>query len=86
MSQRVLELVNDPALRARMGRAARQTVEAKFDLKMRVAQLVESYGVVSEPGPLERAASNQSAQIQHRATDARNSTAINPLLILEDKS
>jgi hypothetical protein len=86
MSQRVLELVNDAALRARVGQAARQTVEAKFDLKMRVAQLVESYGVVSEARPPERSASNQSSQIQNRATDARNTAAINPLLILEDKS
>jgi glycosyltransferase involved in cell wall biosynthesis len=73
MSKRVLELVSDRELRARMGQAAQQTVEAKFDLKTRVAQLVASYGI-------------RSSEIQDHATGARNSTAINPLLILEDKS
>jgi glycosyltransferase involved in cell wall biosynthesis len=86
MSHRVLKLVNDAALRARMGRAARQTVEAKFDLKMRVAQLVESYGIVSGARPLAATALNKPAQIQRQSGDARNLTAINPLLILEDKS
>jgi hypothetical protein len=31
MSKRVLELVSDRDLRARMGQAAQETVEAKFD-------------------------------------------------------
>ncbi len=85
MNRRVLELVNDADLRVRMGRAARQTVEAKFDLKTRVAQLIESYGVVSETR-LSASANLNQPQIQNRAADARNSAAINPLLILEDKS
>jgi glycosyltransferase involved in cell wall biosynthesis len=59
MSGRVLELVNDPALRARLGQAARQTVEAKFDLKTKVAELIESYGIaVSETRPLGRVSLN----------------------------
>ena len=45
MSERVLELLNDPELRERMGAAGRATVAAKFDLRKNVAQLVESYGI-----------------------------------------
>ena len=86
MSKRVLELVSDRDLRARMGQAAQQTVEAKFDLKTRVAQLVASYGIMPTTRPLASAAVNRSSEIQGHAADARNSTAINPLLILEDKS
>jgi glycosyltransferase involved in cell wall biosynthesis len=85
MSSRVLELVNDPAVRARMGQAARQTVEAKFDLKANVAQLIESYGIpVSETRPLGRV--SRSPEIHRQKTDPGNSTPINPLLVLEDKS
>jgi len=100
MSSRVLELVNDPALRARMGQAAQQTVKAKFDLKTNVAQLLESYGItVAEtrlrgPQPvspagvrrLGRVPHNNSSQIQRQITDPGNSSPINPLLILEDES
>jgi glycosyltransferase involved in cell wall biosynthesis len=87
MSSRVLELVNDPALRARMGQAARQTVEAKFDLKTNVAQLIESYGIaVSETRPLGRVSPDQPSQIQRPPTSVRNSTPINTLLVLEDES
>ena len=61
MSSRVLELVNDPAARARMGQAARQTVETRFDLQTKVAQLIESYGIaVSEARPLGRATLNDT--------------------------
>jgi len=49
MSDRVLELVNDASARARMGQAARQSVEAKFDLKTKVAQLIGAYGIAREP-------------------------------------
>jgi glycosyltransferase involved in cell wall biosynthesis len=86
MSKRVLQLVSDRDLRARMGQAAQETVEAKFDLKRRVAQLVASYGVRPTTRQLTSATVNGSPEIQGQATDARNSTAINPLLILEDKS
>jgi glycosyltransferase involved in cell wall biosynthesis len=87
MSHRVLELVSDPAVRAQMGQAARQTVEAKFDLKTNVAQLIESYAItVSETRPLGSVSSNKSSPIQRHAADARKSTPINPLLILEDES
>ncbi len=48
MSKRVLDLLNDGDLRARMGHAGRETVGAKFDLQKNVAQLIESYGIVSE--------------------------------------
>jgi len=86
MSKRVLELVSDRDLRARMGQAAQQTVEAKFDLKTRVAQLVASYGIMPTTRPLGSATVNRSSEILGHATSARNSTAINPLLIVEDKS
>jgi glycosyltransferase involved in cell wall biosynthesis len=87
MSDRVLDLVNDPGVRARLGQAARQSVEANFDLKTNVAQLIESYGIaVSETGPLGRVPQNNSSQIQRQITDARNSSPINPLLVLEDES
>ncbi len=48
MSKRVLELLNDGDLRARMGHAGRETVSARFDLQKNVAQLIQSYGIVSE--------------------------------------
>jgi len=86
MSKRVLQLVSDCDLRARMGQAAQQTVEAKFDLKTRVAQLVASYGIMPTTWPLGSATVNGSSEILGHATSARNSTAINPLLIVEDKS
>jgi glycosyltransferase involved in cell wall biosynthesis len=84
MSARVLELANDPDLRDRMGQAARQTVEAKFDLSENVARLVESYGIVSEARPLGRATLARSSEAH--SPDPRKSPPINPLLILEDKS
>jgi glycosyltransferase involved in cell wall biosynthesis len=80
MSRRVLELVSDLAMRARMGQSARQTVETKFDLKTNVAQLIESYGIAFSETP------KKSSQIQRQPADARKSTPINPLLIMEDKS
>ena len=87
MSGRVLELLNDRAARVRFGQAARHRVEAKFDLKTNVAQLIRSYGIgVSEARPLGRAASHNSPEIEQPAAGARNSAPINPLLILEDKS
>ena len=82
MSERVLELVNDPAARARMGQAARQTVETKFDLKSNVAQLIRSYGIgVSAARP----SGAKSPEIHRDTSASRNSAPINPLLILEDK-
>ena len=45
MSERVLELLNDPELRQRMGAAGRATVAAKFDLRKNVSQLIEAYGI-----------------------------------------
>src|SRR5207248_928820 len=48
MSKRVLELLKGPQTRSRMGNAGRQTVLAKFNLQTNVAQLLQSYGVVSE--------------------------------------
>jgi len=56
MSRRVLELLNDPSARARMGEAGREIVRTKFDLKTNVSQLVESYGIkISEARQLGRA-------------------------------
>jgi glycosyltransferase involved in cell wall biosynthesis len=45
MSERVLKLLDDPELRARMGQAGRETVSAKFDLRKNVAELVSLYGL-----------------------------------------
>jgi glycosyltransferase involved in cell wall biosynthesis len=45
MSDRILELLNDPVLRMRMGDAGRETVSRKFDLRSNVAQLINSYGI-----------------------------------------
>jgi glycosyltransferase involved in cell wall biosynthesis len=45
MSESILKLIADPALRARMGEAGRETVSAKFDLRKNVAQLISSYGI-----------------------------------------
>jgi glycosyltransferase involved in cell wall biosynthesis len=47
MSERVLDLLNDPELRQRMGAAGRATVAAKFDLRKNVSQLIEAYGIRS---------------------------------------
>jgi glycosyltransferase involved in cell wall biosynthesis len=80
MSAQVLELLNDPSRRIRMGRAARLTVEARFDLKTNVAQLVKAYGIeMVHPLP-------SSANAEAEAGDARKSVGINSLFILEDKS
>lgn len=45
MSERILTLLADRQLRARMGDAGRETVSAKFDLRKNVAQLITSYGI-----------------------------------------
>lgn len=45
MSDSILKLLADPALRARMGAAGRETVVEKFDLRKNVAQLISSYGI-----------------------------------------
>jgi len=45
MSDRILQLLDDPELRTRMGEAGREIVSRKFDLRSNVAQLIGSYGV-----------------------------------------
>jgi glycosyltransferase involved in cell wall biosynthesis len=45
MSDRILQLLDDPELRMRMGETGRETVSLKFDLRTNVAQLIDSYGV-----------------------------------------
>jgi glycosyltransferase involved in cell wall biosynthesis len=45
MSGRILELLDDPELRLRMGDAGRETVAGKFDLRKNVTLLIDSYGV-----------------------------------------
>lgn len=45
MSDRILELLDDPELRMRMGDAGREAVSGKFDLRKNVAWLIDSYGV-----------------------------------------
>jgi glycosyltransferase involved in cell wall biosynthesis len=45
MSDRLLQLLDEPALRERMGATGRNNVACKFDLRKNVAQLIESYGI-----------------------------------------
>lgn len=45
MSESVLRLLANRELRAEMGTAARAIVDAKFDLRKNVAQLIKSYGI-----------------------------------------
>ena len=45
MSDRILQLLGDPGLRARMGASGRDTVARKFDLRKNVSQLIGSYGI-----------------------------------------
>ena len=80
MSTRVLELLNDPLERGRIGEAARRTVEARFDLKTRVAQLVRAYGIeITDHRPSARVAETDPSR-------GGKSLDINPLFVLEDKS
>src|SRR5437868_3566454 len=60
MSKRVLELLAGSPTGSRMGDAARQTVQAKFNLQTNVAQLLQSYGVESEARPLGMSTSTAS--------------------------
>ncbi|MGZ8848172.1 MAG: glycosyltransferase family 4 protein [Pyrinomonadaceae bacterium] len=70
MSSRVLELLNNDDGRARMGKAAREIVKAKFDLRTNVSQLVESYGIeVSEARASARARFGKDALPDGRASD-----------------
>ena len=88
MSKRVLELLAGSPTGSRMGNAARQTVHAKFNLQTNVAQLLQSYGVVSEARPLGRARLDavDVALPDGRASDTRKAARIDPLLVLEEKS
>lgn len=45
MCDRILKLLDDPELRDRMGATGRDCVAGKFDLRKKVAQLIESYGI-----------------------------------------
>jgi len=45
MSDRILELLDDPELRKRKGDAGRKAVFSKFDLRKNVARLIASYGI-----------------------------------------
>jgi glycosyltransferase involved in cell wall biosynthesis len=45
MSDRILELLDDPELRMRMGDAGHESVSSRFDLRKNVAWLIDSYGV-----------------------------------------
>jgi glycosyltransferase involved in cell wall biosynthesis len=44
IAQRVIQLLEDPALRARMGAAGRQAAEEKFDLERNLDALMHAYG------------------------------------------
>jgi glycosyltransferase involved in cell wall biosynthesis len=44
-AQRILELLRDPALRARMGEAGRRRALQLFDLERNVRQLIEEWGI-----------------------------------------
>jgi glycosyltransferase involved in cell wall biosynthesis len=45
MSDRILKLLADSALRERLGAAGREVVARKFDLRQNVGQLITSYGI-----------------------------------------
>jgi glycosyltransferase involved in cell wall biosynthesis len=45
MAERIMTLLADRELRARLGQTGRETVSAKFDLRKNVAQLISSYGI-----------------------------------------
>jgi glycosyltransferase involved in cell wall biosynthesis len=45
MSDCILQLLDDPELRTRMGEAGCEKVSCKFDLRSNVAQLIDCYGV-----------------------------------------
>jgi glycosyltransferase involved in cell wall biosynthesis len=45
LTARILDLVGDAAKRERMGEAGCRTVQAKFELRKNVSELIESYGV-----------------------------------------
>jgi glycosyltransferase involved in cell wall biosynthesis len=45
MSDRILQLLDNPESGTRMGEAGRETVSRKFDLRSNVAQLMDSYGL-----------------------------------------
>ena len=44
IAQRVIQLLEDPALRARMGAAGRLAAEQKFDLSRNLDTLMQAYG------------------------------------------
>ncbi len=86
MSARVMGLLSSADTRLRMGEAAREIVARKFDMKANVAQLIESYGVVSEAQASARAAINNPNVGETGTDNERKSPQINPFLILEDES
>jgi len=45
LAEKILQMIADPALRERMGRAGRKVAEAKFDQKRNVAELIRLYGI-----------------------------------------
>ena len=49
IAQRVIQLLEDPALRARMGAAGRLAAEQKFDLSRNLDTLMRAYGFDSAP-------------------------------------
>lgn len=52
MGTKVLSLLNDSPARLRMGQAGRETVAARFDLREKVAHLIDAYGIAkAPPGP-----------------------------------
>ena len=81
MSKRVLELLAGSTMGSRMGNAARQTVQAKFNLQTNVAQLLRSYGLKVSAG-----AGVSVAVPDGRASDTGKTARIDPLLVLEEKS
>jgi glycosyltransferase involved in cell wall biosynthesis len=95
MSKRVLELLDISATHSRMGEAAHQTVQAKFNLQSNVSQLIQSYGLRASEirhrgpqagGPLGLGRLGQPAVSDGQASDTRKPIGIDPLLVLEEKS
>jgi glycosyltransferase involved in cell wall biosynthesis len=64
MAEKIVHLLNDPALRTKMGNKGRELVEAKFDHRKNVAKLIELYGVTGHDTTVqvgERLATEESA-------------------------
>jgi glycosyltransferase involved in cell wall biosynthesis len=71
MADRVIRLLQDDALRARLGREGRRVAEQKFDLDHTVSRYLERLGLLSTPTPLGEAAPAPSRSRPRAAAPSR---------------